>query len=42
MPDWSNMFVPELSLFEVMARGTIMYLFLFLVMRFLLKREGGQ
>jgi uncharacterized membrane protein YcaP (DUF421 family) len=42
MPDWSAMFKPELSLFEVMARGTIMYLFLFIVMRFLLKREGGQ
>lgn len=42
MPDWSAMFVPELSLLEVIARGTIMYLFLFLVMRFLLKREGGQ
>ena len=42
MPDWSAMFKPELSLLEVMARGTIMYLFLFLVMRFLLKREGGQ
>jgi uncharacterized membrane protein YcaP (DUF421 family) len=42
MPDWSAMFTPELSLFEVVARGTIMYLFLFSVMRFLLKREGGQ
>ena len=42
MPDWSAMFVPELSLLEVIARGTIMYLFLFLVMRFLLKREGGR
>ncbi|AIT05778.1 hypothetical protein MC45_04440 [Sphingomonas taxi] len=42
MPDWSSMFKPELSLWEVIARGTIMYLFLFLVMRFLLKREGGQ
>ena len=42
MPDWSAMFVPELSPLEVIARGTIMYLFLFMVMRFLLKREGGQ
>lgn len=41
MPDWTAMFSPELSLREVMLRGTIMYLFLFLVMRFLLKREGG-
>lgn len=25
MPDWSAMFVPELSLAEVMARGTILF-----------------
>lgn len=42
MPDWSTMFVPQLSLLEVVARGTIMYLFLFIAMRFLLKREGGE
>ncbi|MDY0959753.1 DUF421 domain-containing protein [Sphingomonas sp. CFBP8993] len=42
MPDWSAMFVPELQVAEVVLRGTIMYLFLVLVMRFLLKREGGD
>jgi len=41
MPDWSAMFRPELALGEVVLRGTIMYLFLFLVMRFMLKRQGG-
>lgn len=42
MPDWSSMFVPQLQVSEVIIRGTIMYLFLVLVMRFLLKREGGD
>jgi uncharacterized membrane protein YcaP (DUF421 family) len=41
MPDWAAMFKPELAISEVVLRATIMYLFLFLVMRFLLKREGG-
>jgi uncharacterized membrane protein YcaP (DUF421 family) len=41
MPDWGAMFKPELAISEVVLRATIMYLFLFLVMRFLLKREGG-
>ena len=42
MPDWSAMFGPQLSLLEVVARATIMYLFLFTVMRFLLKRQGSE
>jgi len=42
MPDWSAMFRPELALAEVVLRGSIMYLLLFVAMRFLLKREGGQ
>ena len=40
-PDWSKMFVPDLALAEVVLRGTIMYLLLFFMMRFLLKRQGG-
>lgn len=35
------MFRPELAISEVVLRATIMYLFLFFVMRFLLKRQGG-
>jgi len=42
MPDWSAMFSPQLEIAEVIARGTIMYLFLVLAMRFLLKRQGGE
>ena len=41
MPDWTAMFRPELAVGEVILRATIMYLFLFGVMRFLLKRQGG-
>ncbi|TVV70392.1 DUF421 domain-containing protein [Sphingomonas solaris] len=41
MPDWQAMFVPTIEVLEVVARVTIMYLFLFLALRFLLKREGG-
>ena len=39
--DWSAIFVPERSLAEVVVRGTITYLMLFLIMRFLLKRQSG-
>jgi len=42
MPDWSSMFIPELEPLEIVLRGTIMYLFLVIAMRFLLKREGGD
>ncbi|WP_276318211.1 hypothetical protein [Sphingomonas crocodyli] len=42
MPDWSAMFVPQRGVAEVILRGTIMYLILFLVMRFLLKRQGAR
>jgi uncharacterized membrane protein YcaP (DUF421 family) len=41
VPDWSAMFIPKLAIGEVILRGSIMYLFLFVAMRFLLKRQGG-
>lgn len=41
MPEWEAMFVPTIAVAEVIARATIMYLFLFFALRFLLKREGG-
>ncbi|SFP92347.1 DUF421 domain-containing protein [Sphingomonas rubra] len=42
MPDWDAMFSPSVELTEVVLRASIMYLFLFFALRFLLKREGGQ
>jgi len=40
-PDWSGMFSPSLSLFEMFIRGTIMYLFIFVLLR-LVRRETGS
>lgn len=39
--DWRTMFVPSLSLLEIVARGTIIYLTLFVLLR-LLRRESGE
>jgi uncharacterized membrane protein YcaP (DUF421 family) len=41
VPDWKAVFEPSTALGEVMIRATLMYLFLFFAVRFLLKREGG-
>lgn len=40
--DWSELFVPEGSLLAIAIRGTIIYLGLFIVMRFLPRRTIGQ
>lgn len=39
--DWEKMFVPSMSLWEVMIRGTITYWFCFLYIRFF-RRGAGQ
>lgn len=39
--DWHAIFVPTIDLTEIFMRGTIIYLFLFFLLR-LLRREGGQ
>ncbi|WP_028080018.1 DUF421 domain-containing protein [Solimonas soli] len=39
--DWHALFVPSGSLAEVVLRGTLIYLFLFFLMR-VLRREAGQ
>ena len=39
--DWRHVFVPDTPLLEIFARGTVMYLALFLVLRLVLKREAG-
>lgn len=36
------MFVPQTSVLEVVLRGSIMYVLLFLALRYLLKRNAGQ
>jgi hypothetical protein len=38
--DWNSVFVPTVSLAEIVLRGTLVYLLLFLLMR-LLRREAG-
>jgi uncharacterized membrane protein YcaP (DUF421 family) len=39
--DWQKLFVPEQSPLDSIIRGTIVYLLLFIVMRFLLQRRSG-
>ena len=39
--DWEKLFVPSTPLLETVLRGTLMYLALFLLMRFVLQRETG-
>ena len=39
-PDWGAMFGPTVSLLEIVLRGSVIYLFIFAVMR-LLRREAG-
>lgn len=39
--DWRELFVPEHPLAEIFLRGTITYVLLFLILRFLLKRQSG-
>ncbi|MDZ4798222.1 MAG: DUF421 domain-containing protein [Bryobacteraceae bacterium] len=40
--DWHNTFAFTMSPVELMIRGTLTYLALFAMMRFVLKREGGN
>jgi len=39
--DWQGIFVPSISIFEILVRGTLVYLALFTLLRFVLKREAG-
>jgi uncharacterized membrane protein YcaP (DUF421 family) len=39
--DWGQLFVPSTSLAEIFIRGSVIYLLLFVVMRFLPRREVG-
>ena len=40
--DWNAMFIPAIGLFEIVLRGTIMYLVLFAILRFLGRRQAGH
>ena len=40
--DWAGLFIPTHSIAEMVVRGTLMYLALFLILRFLMKRQGGS
>lgn len=40
--DWSGIFVPSLGLLEVIVRGSLMYLALFAILRFIARRQAGQ
>lgn len=39
--DWQSVFVPSLSLFEIVLRGSLIYLFLFIVLRVLRRGPGA-
>jgi len=40
--DWQTAFLPTVPTAEIILRGTIVYLAIFGMMRFVLKREGGN
>jgi uncharacterized membrane protein YcaP (DUF421 family) len=39
--DWRKLFIPEQPLLDVVLRGTIMFLVLFLILRLFLRRQAG-
>ena len=39
--DWKTIFLPDTSLFEIILRGSIMYIALFAMLRIVLKRQTG-
>jgi len=40
--DWHSIFVPTLGITQVVMRGTIMYLALFAILRFMARRQAGS
>jgi uncharacterized membrane protein YcaP (DUF421 family) len=40
--DWAQLLVPTVALGEIMLRGSLVYLLIFALMRFALKREAGS
>jgi uncharacterized membrane protein YcaP (DUF421 family) len=39
--DWHGMFMPDTPLLEIFIRGSVMYLALYFILRFVLKRQAG-
>jgi uncharacterized membrane protein YcaP (DUF421 family) len=39
--DWKSIFLPDTPLFEIILRGSIMYIALFTMLRIILKRQTG-
>jgi uncharacterized membrane protein YcaP (DUF421 family) len=40
--DWNSVFVPAIGLAEIVVRGSLMYLGLFMIMRFMGRRQAGH
>lgn len=40
--DWNSIFIPSLGIAEIVVRGTLMYLGLFLILRFMARRQAGH
>ncbi|MGQ0443747.1 MAG: DUF421 domain-containing protein [Beijerinckiaceae bacterium] len=40
--DWTSVFLPAIGIAEVILRGSIMYLGLFAILRFMARRQAGQ
>ncbi len=40
--DWSSVFIPAVGLAEIILRGSIMYLGLFAILRFVSRRQAGN
>ena len=40
--DWNSVFLPSLGIAEIVVRGTLMYLGLFIILRFMARRQAGQ
>jgi uncharacterized membrane protein YcaP (DUF421 family) len=41
MIDWQELFIPTHPILEIILRGTLTYIMLFLILRFFLKRQSG-
>jgi uncharacterized membrane protein YcaP (DUF421 family) len=40
--DWESIFLPDVHLFEMILRGSVMYIALFVLLRIILKRQTGS
>jgi uncharacterized membrane protein YcaP (DUF421 family) len=40
--DWKSIFLLDLPVFEILLRGSVMYIALFVLLRVVLKRQSGS